>query len=84
VLVAALAVVVPGWLARWLAEPDLRASFADKRRRLLAEKVDVAQWFVDFVEARAPLAPRRDARSPGRSTRAGARAEPERQGPIPS
>lgn len=42
-------------LDRWLAEPDLRASLAERHRQLLAEKTDVAQWFVAFLEARAPL-----------------------------
>ncbi|MBN2193799.1 MAG: DUF354 domain-containing protein [Polyangiaceae bacterium] len=44
-----------GHLDRWLAEPRLRASLEPRHRQLLAEKVDVAQWFVDFLEAGAPL-----------------------------
>ena len=44
-----------GHLDRWLAEPRLRASLAGQHQRLLAEKVDVARWFVDFLEAGAPL-----------------------------
>jgi predicted glycosyltransferase len=58
-------------LDRWLEEPSLRDQFADKRRRMLEEKVDVAQWFVDLVEAGAPL------------PREGARAV-RRAGPVPS
>jgi predicted glycosyltransferase len=42
-------------LDRWLAEPRLRASLADRHARMLAEKVDVAEWFVDFLSAGAPL-----------------------------
>ncbi len=42
-------------LDRWLAEPRLRASLAGQHQRLLAEKVDVATWFVDFLAAGAPL-----------------------------
>jgi predicted glycosyltransferase len=42
-------------LDRWLAEPQLRESLAPRHRLLLAEKVDLAQWFVRFLEARAPL-----------------------------
>jgi uncharacterized protein len=38
---------------RWLAEPSLRQSLAPQHARLLADKVDVAQWFVDFLETRA-------------------------------
>jgi uncharacterized protein len=45
-------------LDRWLAEPNLRASFEEKRRRLFAEKVDVADWFTRFIEAGAPLGAR--------------------------
>jgi predicted glycosyltransferase len=44
-------------LDRWIEQPDLREQFAKNRRRLLEDKVDVAQWFVDFVEAGAPLSP---------------------------
>lgn len=42
-------------LERWLLQPSLRASMADAHQRLLSEKVDVAQWFVSFLEAGAPL-----------------------------
>jgi hypothetical protein len=41
-------------LDRWLAEPSLRASLAASHTRLLADKIDVAKWFVDFLEAGAP------------------------------
>jgi hypothetical protein len=41
---------------RWLAEPSLRQSLAPNHQRLLSEKVDVADWFVKFLEAGAPLA----------------------------
>jgi predicted glycosyltransferase len=37
---------------RWLAEPSLRQSLAPQHQRLLVDKVDVAQWFVDFLEKR--------------------------------
>ena len=40
---------------RWLAEPSLRASLAASHQQLLADKVDTAQWFVDFIERGAPL-----------------------------
>jgi uncharacterized protein len=39
---------------RWLAEPSLRQSLAPQHQRLLADKVDVAEWFVDYLENRAP------------------------------
>lgn len=39
---------------RWLAEPSLRQSLAPQHARLLADKVDVAEWFVDYLENRAP------------------------------
>lgn len=42
-------------LDRWLGTPNLRASLALNHSRLLADKVDVAQWFVDFLEAGALL-----------------------------
>jgi uncharacterized protein len=42
-------------LERWLAEPSLRGSLLGASKRLLSEKVDVAQWFVSFLEAGAPL-----------------------------
>jgi uncharacterized protein len=41
---------------RWIAEPSLRASLAPSHQRLLADKVDTADWFVRFIEAGAPLA----------------------------
>jgi uncharacterized protein len=41
---------------RWLAEPSLRQTLAPQHARLLADKVDVAQWFVDYLETRAPRA----------------------------
>jgi predicted glycosyltransferase len=40
---------------RWLAAASLRQSLAGNHARLLAEKVDVADWFVNFLEAGAPL-----------------------------
>jgi uncharacterized protein len=40
---------------RWLAEPSLRQSLASQHQRLLADKVDMADWFVKFLEAGAPL-----------------------------
>jgi predicted glycosyltransferase len=42
-------------LDAWLERPTLRDEFQARRRRMLADKVDVAAWFVDFVEAGAPL-----------------------------
>jgi predicted glycosyltransferase len=42
-------------LTRWLAEPSLRQSLSRKHQQLMTEKVDVARWFVDFLEAGAPL-----------------------------
>ena len=39
---------------RWLAEPSLRQSLLPQHQRLLADKVDVAEWFVDYLETRAP------------------------------
>jgi uncharacterized protein len=39
----------------WLAHPSLRESLADNHRRLLADKVDMAAWFIDFLEAGAAL-----------------------------
>lgn len=40
---------------RWLAEPSLRQSLSSSHRQLLADKVDMAEWFVRFLEAGAPL-----------------------------
>ncbi|HKY38364.1 MAG TPA: glycosyltransferase [Polyangiaceae bacterium] len=40
---------------RWLLEPHLRQSLAPNHQRLMAEKVDVARWFVEFLEAGATL-----------------------------
>lgn len=40
---------------RWLAEPSLRQSLSASHQRLLADKVDIAEWFVRFLEAGAPL-----------------------------
>lgn len=42
-------------LDRWLAEPNLRASMAPRRQKLLSEKLDVAEWLTTFLEAGAPL-----------------------------
>ncbi len=39
---------------RWLSEPSLRSSLAPQHRQLLADKVDVAEWFIDYLETRAP------------------------------
>lgn len=41
-------------LNRWLGDADIRKSHADAHRRLLSENVDVASWFVSFLEAGAP------------------------------
>ncbi|HVY30434.1 MAG TPA: DUF354 domain-containing protein [Polyangiaceae bacterium] len=46
-------------LDRWLAEPNLRATLADNHRRLVADKVDMADWFVKFLEAGAPTSKKR-------------------------
>jgi uncharacterized protein len=43
---------------RWLAEPSLRDSLRPQHQRLLADKVDMAEWFVDYLETRAPRARR--------------------------
>jgi uncharacterized protein len=43
---------------RWLAEPSLRQTLAPQHQRLLADKVDVADWFVNYLETRAPRAKR--------------------------
>jgi uncharacterized protein len=45
-------------LERWLAQPSLRESLAENHRRLLSDKVDMAEWFINFLEAGAPLPPR--------------------------
>lgn len=42
-------------LDRWLVEPSLRATVAPAHARLLTDKVDVAAWMTDFLEAGAPL-----------------------------
>lgn len=42
-------------LDRFLAQPRLRETLAERHRQLLSEKIDVAQWFSDFIEAGAPL-----------------------------
>jgi hypothetical protein len=42
-------------LDRLLAEDSVRQSLAAGHRRLLNEKIDVAQWYVEFLEAGAPL-----------------------------
>ena len=42
-------------LDRWLAEPSLRASLSTHHRQMLEDKVDVAAWLTDFIEAGAPL-----------------------------
>jgi predicted glycosyltransferase len=43
---------------RWLAEPSLRQSLLPQHQRLLADKVDMAEWFVNYLETRAPRARR--------------------------
>ena len=43
---------------RWLAEPSLRQSLRPQHQRLLADKVDMAEWFVNYLETRAPRARR--------------------------
>ena len=48
-------------LERWLSQPSLRESLADNHRRLLADKLDMAEWFVDFLEGGATL-PKRGGR----------------------
>jgi predicted glycosyltransferase len=40
---------------RWLAEPSLRESLRPNHERLLRDKVDIAEWFVRFLESGAPL-----------------------------
>jgi len=42
-------------LDRWLGETSLRANLAPAHARLLSEKVDVATWMIEFLEAGAPL-----------------------------
>jgi predicted glycosyltransferase len=42
-------------LDRWLEQPRLRDSMALQHRQLLSDKIDVAAWFSDFIEAGAPL-----------------------------
>ena len=34
----------------WLGEPDLHAVFAERRQRMLADKIDVAAYFTWFIE----------------------------------
>ncbi len=46
-------------LDRWLEKPRLRESLGSNHRLLLAEKVNVADWFVRFIEAGAPVPRRR-------------------------
>lgn len=41
-------------LDRWLLDPELQEKFAERRRRMLDEKIDTAAWLVDFVEQGAP------------------------------
>jgi uncharacterized protein len=43
---------------RWLAQPSLRQSLLPQHQRLLADKVDMAEWFVNYLETRAPRARR--------------------------
>jgi predicted glycosyltransferase len=47
--------VLMAHLDRWLVEPRLRESLRASHQRLLDEKVDVAQWFTNFLESGAPL-----------------------------
>ncbi len=42
-------------LESWLRESSVRASMAETHARMLHEKIDVAQWFIEFLEAGAPL-----------------------------
>jgi predicted glycosyltransferase len=42
-------------LDRWLGKARLREELQPRHQRLLAEKVDVARWYTDFLEAGAPL-----------------------------
>jgi predicted glycosyltransferase len=49
-------------LERWLEQPSLRESLAGNHRQLLADKVDMAEWFVKFLEAGAPLPTYRSSR----------------------
>jgi predicted glycosyltransferase len=38
-------------LRDWLADPDLRQNWQTKRARLLADKIDLTKWMVDYIEA---------------------------------
>ena len=70
-------------LDRWLERPDLRDDFAARRQRLIEEKVDVAQWFVDFVEAGAPLTWTSRPRSPASTLTSSNAPLGERSPPTP-
>ncbi|MFO8083663.1 MAG: hypothetical protein R6U27_05015, partial [Desulfobacterales bacterium] len=37
-------------LENWLADEDLHNKWQQKRERLLADKIDVTAWMVDFIE----------------------------------
>ncbi len=52
-------------LESWLRERSVRASMADNHARMLREKIDVAQWFIDFLEAGAPVPNYRASRKSG-------------------
>lgn len=42
-------------LDAWLEQPRLRDSITAQHQQLLSDKIDVAAWFSDFIEAGAPL-----------------------------
>ena len=42
-------------LDTWLAQPRARDNLVANHQRLLADKIDVADWFTRFIEAGAPL-----------------------------
>jgi predicted glycosyltransferase len=42
-------------LDSWLEQPRLRDTMATQHHKLLNDKIDVAAWFSDFIEAGAPL-----------------------------
>ncbi len=42
-------------LDRWLSQPNLRESLTDSHRCLITDKVDMAEWFTNFLEAGAVL-----------------------------
>ncbi len=42
-------------LDTWLAQPRARDGLVENHQRMLADKIDVADWFTRFIEAGAPL-----------------------------